>query len=94
MTDIECSAEGPKLDDSSWEYFKARYPAKVEDLRAPRLGPVDPERCPVCGGLRRALKESLETKNATAGKAVLYAMRDHMVYGHPKDSRTLGRADG
>lgn len=74
----------------------AERPAEAEEsaltitpaaLVAPQPGPVDPERCPVCKELTRALGTAITVHNAKRARAVLTAMNHHMHQGHPDDPR-------
>jgi hypothetical protein len=59
------------------------------NLRVPRPGPVDPDRCPVCARLRDNVATVVITGSRKAARGLVTAMRTHMVHGHPKDPRTV-----
>ncbi|MET8691769.1 hypothetical protein ABZV65_04390 [Streptomyces bauhiniae] len=58
-------------------------------LVTPRPGPVDPERCPICKELTRALGTAITMRNQKRATAVLVAMQHHMHQGHPDDPRHI-----
>lgn len=59
----------------------------IDDLRIPRPGKVDPDRCPVCNRLRIALRVCLHTGNAAGARETVFDMQAHMTHGHPDDPR-------
>lgn len=53
-------------------------------LYEPQKGPVDPDTCDVCSRLRQLVPTAEGPQDAVA---LVVAMTEHKVYGHPEDPR-------
>ncbi len=59
----------------------------LDGILVPRAGLVDADTCPVCGGLRDALRIAMRGHDAEQAADVVRSMDAHMRYGHPNDPR-------
>lgn len=66
---------------------------RASDIRKPRPGIVDPNACPVCAELRKELSSVLTARHRPGLIRVLEDMRAHKVYGHPQDTRPIGKGN-